>query len=160
MSTTDPGDENMTERLLTLTAAARLLGMSPPQLRARSERGTGPIPTKVDYRQGRPRGDGGRFQYSYSLAEIERWVNAEADAETAMAYWLGRLWYSIRAMEPAEIRAQLAMLSGMLPELRERPNLADVWANVGMAILADAQARGIDVTPPASDRAGRLPKVA
>jgi hypothetical protein len=152
----------MSDRLLSLTDAARLLGMAPAQLRARSERGTGPIPSKVDYQRGRPRADGGRFQYAYSLAEIERWVAAEADDETAMTYWLGRLWYSLRALDPAEVRAQLRALSAMLPTLRDVPRVADLWANIGQALLAEARARDIDLDaePAPTDRLGRLPLVA
>lgn len=137
------------EPLFTLTNAARLLGMSPAQLRARTERGTGPIPTKVDYQRGRPRADGSRFQYAYRLTEIERWVKHSADYETAMSYWLGRLWYATRALSPAELRAQLDTLHAMLPELAATEGLSDFWANIGMVLLADSAARGVSLDPAA-----------
>ena len=65
--------------LMTLSQAARLLGMSPAGLYQLTTRGTGPIPTKVAYRGGRPSADG--MQYAYSLSEIERYVRDKADPE-------------------------------------------------------------------------------
>jgi len=144
------------DNLLTLTQAARLLGLAPATLRAQTERGAGPIPTKIKYERGRPSADG--MQYAYSLAEIERYVRDKADPETAMSYWLGRLWLAFRALEPDEVAAQLEALRDLLPGVAAFPRVADVWANVGMALLADATARGIEIPDlkPASKPATRL----
>lgn len=143
-----------TRRLLTLTETARLLGLAPATLRNQVEHGKGPIPTKINYTHGRPTAD--RMQYGWSLDEIERWVRTEADADTAITFWLARAWLAMRNLSAREVSVQLAALSDVCAETADFPAVAGVWAAIGMALLADAKGRDIKIIDPEPEPAPAL----
>lgn len=142
-----------TVELLTLGAAAKLLGIGPQRLHKWAIGGIGPRPVWIDQEgPGRPSKDGRSPRWTRT--EIERWIHevetgaapelADADAQV-MAYRLSDLYGTIRALSPDELNASLEAIHDILAELRKFPNVAAVWAAVGMAMLADAKARGIEI---------------